>query len=221
MTVNNYLAGKPDDTVDAKISFKNVHYFAAGATLFGDAAQGAYQYDGQTYAGQNTVHPLNKCTDCHEVHALTVKVEACKGCHTNVTSAGDLEKIRATTDTDRLEWQRRCYGRRLREIDGFRQALFAAIQAYAEKSGTPIVYDAASYPYFFVDADKDGKPDTTASGGLLATMPGLPSLMKAAYNYQYSIKDPGAFAHNPTVRDAVPVRLDKDLGGDVSKFTRP
>ncbi len=221
LTVNNYLAGKPDDTVDAKISFKNVHYFAAGATLFGDAAQVAYQYEGQTYAGQNTVHPLNKCTDCHDVHALTVKVEACKGCHTNVTSADDLDKIRATTDTTDWNGNGDVTEGVYAEIDGFRQALFTAIQAYAEKSGTPIVYDAASYPYFFVDADKDGKPDAAASGGLQGYNAWTPNLMKAAYNYQYSIKDPGAFAHNPQYVMQFLYDSTKALGGDVSTLTRP
>ncbi len=55
VTVNNAIAAakpKSDDEVVLKadgktpaLSFRNVHYFAAGATLFGDAAQGAYQYD--------------------------------------------------------------------------------------------------------------------------------------------------------------------------------
>ena len=220
VTVNNYLADKPLDTADAKIGFKNVHYFAAGATLFGDAAKGAYQYDNQKYVGQNTVHPLNKCTDCHEVHQLTVKVDACKGCHTNVTSVEDLEKIRATTDTTDWNGNGDVTEGIYAEIDSFRQALFAAIQAYAEKNGTPIVYDAASYPYFFVDANKDGKADTTDKG-LVGYNAWTPRLLKAAYNYQYSIKDPGAFAHNPQYVLQFLYDSTKDLGGDVSKFTRP
>ena len=196
VTVNNYLADKPLDTADPKISFKNVHYFAAGATLFGDAAKGAYQYDNQKYVGQNTVHPLNKCTDCHEVHQLTVKVDACKGCHTSVTSAEDLQKIRATTDTTDWNGNGDVTEGINAEIDTFRQALYAAIQAYAEKNGTPLVYDAATYPYFLVDANKDGKADTNDKGPI-GYNAWTPRLLKAAYNYQYSVKDPGAFAHNP------------------------
>jgi len=220
VTVDNYLSGKPVDTADAKISFKNVHYFAAGATLFGDAAKGAYQYLDQTYAGQNTVHPLNKCTDCHDVHQLTVKIDACKGCHTNVTGVEDLDKIRATTDTTDWNGNGDVTEGVYTEIDGFRQALFAAIQAYAEKNGTPIVYDAAAYPYFFVDADKDGKADTGANGPV-GYNAWTPRLLKGAYNYQYSIKDPGAFAHNPLYVLQFLYDSTKDLGGDVSKFTRP
>lgn len=221
VTVNNYLAGKPLDTADPKISFKNVHYFAAGATLFGDAAKGAYQYDNQKYVGQNVVHPLNKCTDCHDVHQLTVKVDACKGCHTNVAGVDDLEKIRSTTDTTDWNGNGDVTEGIFAEIDTFRQALYTAIQAAAEKNGTPITYDAATYPYFLVDADKDGKPDVDAKGAVIGYNAWTPRLLKAAYNYQYSIKDPGAFAHNPMYVLQFLYDSTKDLGGDVSKFKRP
>jgi hypothetical protein len=220
VTVNNYLSGKPLDTADPKISFKNVHYFAAGATLFGDAAKGAYQYDNQKYVGQNTVHPLNKCTDCHDVHQLTVKVDACKGCHTNVAGVDDLDKIRATTDTTDWNGNGDVTEGIFTEIDSFRTGLYTAIQAYAEKAGTPIVYDANAYPYWFVDMDKDGKADTNDKGPI-GYNAWTPRLLKAAYNYQYSIKDPGAFAHNPMYVLQFLYDSAKDLGGDVSKFKRP
>ncbi len=221
VTVNNYLAGKPLDTADAKISFKNVHYFAAGATLFGTDAKGAYEYDKQTYLGYNAIHPLNKCTDCHDVHALNVKVDACKACHTNVAGVEDLQKIRATTDTTDWNGNGDTSEGVYAEIDSFRSALYAAIQTYAEKNGTPITYNAASYPYFFVDADKDGKPDKNDKGANIAYNAWTPRLLKAAYNYQYSIKDPGAFAHNPKYVLQFLYDSIKDLGGDVSKFKRP
>jgi hypothetical protein len=221
VTVNNYLAGKDVDTADPKISFKNVHYFAAGATLFGDAAKGAYQYDKQTYVGQNLTHPLNKCTDCHDVHALNVKTDACKTCHTNVNGVADLENIRFNTDTTDWNGNGDTTEGIFKEIDTFRTDLYAAIQSYAEtKAGTPIVYDPNSYPYFFVDADKDGKPDK-GDKGLIGYNAWTPRLLKAAYNYQYSIKDPGAFAHNPMYVMQFLYDSIKDLGGDVSQLTRP
>jgi len=222
VTVNNYLADKPLDTADPKISFRNVHYFAAGATLFGDAAKGAYQYDNQQYVGQNTAHPLNKCTDCHDVHALNVKIDTCKGCHTNVTSVDELENIRATTDTTDWNGNGNTTEGVFAEIDTFRQNLFTAIQEYAEtKAGAPIAYNADSYPYFFLDANKDGEPDINDKGGFVAYNSWTPRLMKAAYNYQYSIKDPGTFAHNPMYVMQFLYDSTKDLGGDVSKLKRP
>jgi hypothetical protein len=222
VTVNNYLAGKDADKVDAKISFKNVHYFAAGATLFGDAAKGAYQYDKQAYDGQNLTHPLNKCTDCHDVHALNVKTDTCATCHTNVKGVADLENIRYSTDTTDWNGNGDTTEGMYKEIDGFRTNLYAAIQTYAEtKAGTPITYDPASYPYFFVDANKDGKADKDDKGALIGYNAWTPRLLKAAYNYQYSVKDPGAFAHNPMYVMQFLYDSIKDLNGDVSKLTRP
>ncbi len=194
VSVNKYLTGKAPDKVDATISFKNVHYFAAGATLFGSAAQGAYQYDGKQYVGQNTEHPLNQCTQCHEVHQLSVQVDACKGCHTNVKGEADLTSIRM----DKVDYNGNGNVTEgiAAEIDTFRTKLYDAVKAYAEKQGTPIVYDTTAYPYFFVDANKDGKPDTNDKGPITYNA-WTPKLLEAGYNLQYSFKDPGAFAHNP------------------------
>ncbi len=221
VTMNNYLAGKDADTADPKISFKNVHYFAAGATLFGTQAQGAYEYASQTYVGQNTQHPLNKCQDCHDVHELTVKADACKTCHTNVTSTADFENIRFSTDTTDWNGNGDVTEGINKEIDAFRADLYAAIQKYAaDKAGTPIVYDGASYPYFFV-ADQDGNKAKNDKGGFIGYNAWTPRLLEAAYNYQYSVKDPGAFAHNPKYVMQFLYDSIKDLGGDVSKLTRP
>ena len=106
-------------------------------------------------------------------------------------------------------------------MDSFRVALYAEIQKYAEAKGTPVVYDAASYPYFFVDADKDGKADKNDKGANISYTAWTPNLLKAAYNYQYSIKDPGGFAHNPKYVIQFLYDSIKSLGGDVTKFTRP
>lgn len=45
---------------------------------------------------------------------------------------------------------------------------------------------------FFEDADGDGQ----RSEGETSLTAWTPRLLKAAYNYQYVQKDPGAFAHN-------------------------
>ena len=54
-----------EDTAMAEQGFINVHYFPAGATLYGTIAKGGYQYDGKTYDanlrhadGLNTCHEL-------------------------------------------------------------------------------------------------------------------------------------------------------------------
>jgi hypothetical protein len=220
-SVDRALAAFKDaDKPDSKISFRNIHYFAAGATLFGTDVQGAYEFDGKTYVGQNTEHPLNKCTQCHEVHALTVQTDACAGCHTEVKGVEDLHSIRMSTvdydgDGNTTEGI-------FDELSTMRDKLYEVIQAYADKQGTPILYNAAAYPYFFVDKDKDGKPDKNDQGTNIGYNAWTPNLLKSAYNYQYSIKDPGAFAHNPKyiieiVYDSI-ASLDK---AGVTGMTRP
>ena len=215
-SMNNYLKGKEDDVVDAKLSFKNVHYLGAGATLFGADAAGAYQYADKEYVGLNP-HPINKCTDCHDVHALEVKIESCAACHSGVE---DVETIRMSTDDfdgdgDVTEGVKG-------EIETLAEVLYAEIQKYAETtSATPIVYDPHSNPYFFVDADKDGVPDVNDEGSNVRYNAWTPRLLRAAYNYQYSQKDPGAFTHNPKYVIQFLIDSIADLGGDVTAYTRP
>src|SRR5688572_10537560 len=187
-SVNNYLRNKEDDTVDDSLSFKNVHYLSAGATLFGVDAAGAYQYPDKEYSGQNMhaapTGAMNKCKDCHDVHALEVKLESCSTCHGDAAP----EEIRMSDvdydgDGDTTEGV-------AGEIQTLVEALYAEIQAYAETTaGTPIIYDSHSHPYFFVDADKDGAVDTNDEGDAVRFASFTPRLMRAAYNYQYSQKD--------------------------------
>jgi len=197
VSLDKYLAGKDPNTVDDKISFKNVHYFAAGATLFGDAAKGAYQYEGQTYVGQNTTHPLNQCTQCHGTHELEVKVSACVACHPGVDSVEKLETIRFASSTADYDGDGNVTEGIYGEIDTMRSALYAAVLADAKKNGTPIIYDAAAYPYYFVDKDEDGEGDVNDKGAPVRYNAWTPTLLRAAFNLQYAFKDPGAFAHNP------------------------
>ena len=96
------------------------------------------------------------------------------------------------------------------EVAGMADALYAAMQAYAEATDgvSAIVYDSHAYPYFFDDA-----------GERYATW--TPSLLKAAYNYQYAQKDPGAYAHNAKYTLQFLYDGIENLGGDVSGMTRP
>jgi hypothetical protein len=108
------------------------------------------------------------------------------------------------------------------EIATISDELYAAMQAYAaDVAGTPIVYDSHSYPYFFVDTNGNGEPDPDEAnfGNRYATW--TPRLLRAAYNYQYVTKDPGAFAHNGKYIIQVLHDSLADLGADVSGMVRP
>jgi hypothetical protein len=216
--VNKSLVDKEPNTPDPGIRPQNIHYFAAGATLFGDEVQGAYQFEGQDYLGFNSSHPLNKCKDCHDVHALEVKIQSCTGCHSGSSDPQDprtyrLDRTDYDGDGDTNEGISA-------EIDAFAERLYAAMQAYAVKIGTPILYDSHRYPYFFVDADGDGVADTGEKGPVSYNA-WTPTLVKAAYNYQLYQKDPGAFTHNPKYVLQFLYDSIVALGGDVSGFTRP
>ncbi|MGD9046631.1 MAG: cytochrome c3 family protein, partial [Anaerolineae bacterium] len=204
--VNARTADKDPDTVDEELGFINIHYFAAGATLFGDEVQGAYQYADKEYAGRNAhVEPYSNCTQCHSTHMLEVKAEECSTCHAGVEELADI-RIDSTDYDGDGDTDEGIAG----EIETMAEALYAAMQAYAESTDgvSAIVYDAHAYPYFFDDA-----------GERYATW--TPSLLKAAYNYQYAQKDPGAFAHNPAYVLQVLYDSIEDVGGDVSGMTRP
>jgi hypothetical protein len=121
-------AGVGDDEVSGDLGFVNIHYYAAGATLY--------------------------------PHSLAVDTERCNPCH---PSGFDSAKT---------------------EIAELQEQLMAAIRTYASSvAGNGIEYDATSHPYFFDEAGEKYSSWT-------------PRLLKAAYNYQTSKKDPGAFAHN-------------------------
>jgi hypothetical protein len=207
-SMNNALRGKDIDVVDPAVRFKNIHYFAAGATLFGGDTMGAYQYEGKTYVGQN-LHAgedgegkMNKCTDCHDVHALEPKVESCETCH-NTTNPEEIRETDVDYDGDG-DVEEGIKG----EVDTLAEALYAQMQTYAAANGGPIEYNPAAYPYFF---GADGKQYATWT----------PRLVKAAFNYQYSQKDPGAFVHNPKYIIQILIDSIEDLGGNVSTYTRP
>lgn len=195
--VNAAIDGLPADTPSEDLGFLNVHYFAAGATLFGSEAQGAYQYDGKTYAGAfEHVENFNTCADCHNVHALEVEVETCERCHGSADPSTYRNEAREGIDYDGDgDVEEGVAG----EIATLNELLYAEILAYSANTvGTPIVYDSHAYPYFFVDTNGNGEsdPDEANYGNQYTSW--TPRLLQAAYNYQYIAKDPGGFAHNGT-----------------------
>ncbi len=201
------------DEGERAASFRNPHYFAAGATLFGDEAQGAYQYAGQTYDGRNAHVPgFDTCNACHGTHELELKLEACTTCHPGAATAQDIRISTVDFDGD---------GNATEGIAGeeatMLEALYAAIVKTAADAGTPLTYDPFAYPYFFGDTNGNGAVDE----GEKAFAAWTPRLLRAAYNYTWFQKDPGAFAHNPTYTLQVLYDSLKDVGGNVAGMTRP
>jgi hypothetical protein len=196
-------AGVGDDEVSDALSFRNPHYFAAGATLFGNDAQGAYQFDGKEYNGVNEhTRRFDECSDCHDQHSAAIRYEECMDCHEEIEVAEDIPSIRAhPEDKDRVDYDGDGdMDEPIRaEIETFHSDLLALIQAYATDTlNAPIVYAPNNYPYWYGDLNGNGEfdvADELNSDNRFASW--TPNLLRAAYNYQYVAKDPGAFAHNP------------------------
>ncbi|HSB91086.1 MAG TPA: hypothetical protein VLD63_13795 [Anaerolineales bacterium] len=207
------------DEGERAASFRNPHYFAAGATLFGGDAHGAYEYTGQSYRGRNLhVQNLNTCVGCHDTHSLQVKVATCSGCHPSATDVETLRTIRMDSSKDiDFDGDGNVTEGIGEEVATMEEALYAAIQAYGADHNAAILYDGARYPYFFSDANANGTIDE-GEGNYAAW---TPRLLRAAYNYQWVQKDPGAFAHNGKYILQVLYDSMKDLGGNVSGMTRP
>jgi hypothetical protein len=216
------------------LSFRNPHYFAAGASFFGDYVQGMYQFKNQKYNGLSAhPEPMNNCIACHAVnkdsHSLEVQYEKCATCHGDVKTVEDLAKIRVKEDTKDYDGDKdkaEGYGQ---ELTGMAEKLFLAMQAYATKNATAdkagttfgIVYDGATYPYYFNDLNGNGTLDTDEAKADNAFNAWTPNLLRAAYNYQWWQKDPGLFAHNfyygaQTLFDSI-----KAVNGSTSGMTRP
>jgi hypothetical protein len=219
-SVNLKTKGLEDDVVPEKpLSFSNVHYFAAGASLFGDDAQVAYQYADKEYAGRNMHAPgFQTCTDCHSTHTQELEFDKCVTCHAGAKSPQDIRISANDLDGDKDVKEGASA-----EIMALEEKLLVAIQAYAKDvAKKPILYSPSAYPYFFEDTNANGKIDEKEPAYSAWT----PRLLRAAYNYQYVQKDPGAFAHNAKYIGQVLFDALEDLGKggvkvDVTGLSRP
>ncbi len=208
-----------DKVPENGLGFINVHYFAAGASLFGNDAQGAYQYSGREYVGR-FMHPapFDTCTGCHNTHEPGLKFDKCVTCHAGVFAPGEIRITAADLDGDK-DVKEGAAG----EVATLQEKLLAAIQDYAKNVvRTAIIYDGAAYPYFFEDANASGRVE--AGEGAYSKF--TPRLLRAAYNYQFSQKDPGIYAHNLDYAAQILYDSLEDLqaGGakvDLAGLTRP
>ena len=218
VSVNAAIKDAAPDTVVEGLSFRNPHYFGAGAILWGTEAKGAYEYAGKTYNGHHAhVDSGQTCVTCHNAHSLAINTQLCAGCHGGAT---DPKAIRmGTTDYDGdANTTEGMYD----EVATMDAMLLPAIQKYAADTiKTPIVYDPHTNPYYFIDTNANGvaDPDELTRANAYATW--TPRLLRAAYNYQWVQKDPGAFAHNGKYILQILYDSIQDIGGDVTALTRP
>jgi hypothetical protein len=217
------VAGIPEDTVDTSLSFINIHYFAAGATRYGTEVKGGYEYDAKAYDGYFPhVEQFSQCNQCHDTHGLSPNASQCGQCHVGVVTEADIVDIRMPGSTEDYNGNGNTTEGITFEISGLRDLLYAALQAYATAHPTAesIIYDGNTYPYFFIDTNGNGLVDpgeNTFSNGYDTW---TPSLLKAAYNLQYSLKDPGCAAHNAKYIIELLYDSIEDVNGDVTGLAR-
>ena len=218
-------AAPTEDTPRSALSFQNIHYYAAAASQFGTVVKGGYQYAAKTYDARFAhITGYNACITCHNPHSLKVDFNACNTCHGGVKDLKDIRYWGSLTDYDGDgNIQEGIYY----EIADLQAVLYDSIKQYARQVvGLPIVYDEHTYPYFFIDKNGNGSPDsdevTTANRYNAFT----PRLLRAAYNYQVSKKDPAGFAHNGKYHIELLYDSIEDLNSkidnyvDLARFTR-
>jgi hypothetical protein len=206
------------DVVSGELKFIDSHYIS-GATSFGSVVQSAYQYAGKIYNAQfKRGDEFFACITCHDQHSLEIKSDTCMECHT--LAGTDNKDIRVDTtdfDGDGNITEGIAY-----EISDIHEALYETIQSYASQVvGTPIVYDANTYPYFFIDTNNNSKLDTDENQFENSYNTWTPRLLRAAYNYNYTTHDAGAYAHNSDYILQVLYDSLADLGGDTTNLARP
>jgi predicted CXXCH cytochrome family protein len=187
-----------EDTISPMITFTNIHYYPAAATLFAGRAKGGYQYPGQVYDTRfRHVDGFNACTGCHDPHSARPKVEACATCHAGVKTVEDFRNIRMMSSATRdYDGDGDLVEGVYHELAGLKDKLLETIRRYGVEKNAPVCYSSAAHPYWFADTNGDGACAQTEAVSANGYKRWTPRLAKAAFNYQMASKDPGAFAHN-------------------------
>ena len=181
------------DIASTKLTFSNIHYFAAAATQMGTRVKGGYEYAGKEYDARfSHVVGYNACTTCHNPHSLKVNIKSCAGtCHTGVSDPKDIRFVGSQMDYDGDgDIAEGMYY----EVQDMMDTTLATIYRYAKTIlNKPIVYNGDANPYWFFDNNGNGiaDADDTTSYNAFSIR-----LNKAAYNYQVAKKDPCGYAHN-------------------------
>jgi hypothetical protein len=122
---------------------------------------------------------FDTCVNCHNEHTLAVRVDQCATCHGDFEDVRDIRMMAADYDGDGTD--EGVAG----EIATMHDALLVAIQSYAANTiGTPIVYKASAYPYWFTDANAE----VWRTKAILKVA--RPTEIAAWRHYQYVAKDP-------------------------------
>lgn len=192
INVQTAIADMEMDMPTAELRFINPHYATAAATWLGGYGGAGYHYEGRDYSGRFFhARPVSTCNSCHQPHTLEVAFEPCLTCH-QADNPQDIRIARqsysGTGDTS--------VGISA-DIQSNAKLLLDSVKSYArDVAASPMVYDGARYPYFFLDANGDGVSDES-DGRPVAYNAWTPRSLRAAYNWKLVTADPGSYSHNP------------------------
>lgn len=192
-------AGASLDTVSDALDFARTHNNPGVALKYGTAAKGGYEYAGLAYDSEFAHVPgYRTCTQCHNPYTLTVKVEECQQCHAEVKTTADLVKIRMAGSAVDYNGNGNIDEGISAEITALQAMLYQGIQKYARQvSRHALVHTLDIYPYFFNDLNQNGALEPSEAVYDNRFLAWTPRLLRAAYNYETSLRDAGAYAHNP------------------------
>lgn len=189
-----------DDEISSALTFSNIHYYAAGATLLAGEVRGAYQYEGEVYDFRFRHAPgVQQCQECHDQHSLEVRYDTCVNCHPGVTDQTSVRNIRMLPSRGQdYNGNGNVNEGMYFEVRGLKEKLLSSIHTYTkEKATKPTCYAPDSHPYWFIDADSSGPTcDAAEVSSTTRFAEWTPRSLRAAYNYQVASKDPGSWAHN-------------------------
>ncbi len=219
-----------DDEIIADARFITPHYAFAAATWLGGEAHGGYEYHGESYVGRfEHANGVQTCTQCHDPHSTRIQkspsdpeANLCSACHSNVIGFEDYRDISTEgVDYDVDGEVEGVY----HEIEGMRNLLMQFMQQYTEeKLGFAIGWSDKN-PYLFIDTNKDGTLSEDEASNENAFKAFTPRLMRAAFNYQFSIKEPAAYVHNgkyivQLLHDSI-MDISTAVGNPIAGLTRP
>src|SRR5581483_4822770 len=181
-----------------------------------------WMHSGTTVNGVET----NRCNFCHMQngsHSFQPQiVTVCTQCHGNVIDIDQLTPAFRPED----DWDNDPATKPKQEVDVFAARLYAAIQAYCAakaNSGSPpagasyCAYNGNAYPYWYKDTNKNGAVDANETSPMKFDSRSA----RAAFNYQYYQKEPGAWAHNNKYIVQILYDSIQSMGGDLTGLTRP
>lgn len=201
VAVAKAVEGKAEDEVLPDQAMMGNHYFAAAAVNAGADGGNGYEYEGKTYVGTFEHAPTaDSCISCHDPHSLHTRKAAdgetslCQTCHSDVAGYQDYKTVTMSkVDYDGDGTVEPVYD----EILGVKAVLVQAINKYSAATGNGDAWGyAPAYPYAFIDTNKDGVISEDEGVFPNSFKNFTPRSLKAAYNFMFVEKEPGAYIHN-------------------------